>query len=172
MPSFSSPLTDRVQTAQLTIGHTLDNPTLVMEALVTPGVALPGLTTRMDGHKELALVGDAVLKLALTLDGYEAKRSRGEPLITPIPRKVCSSSISDLISKTLQTKASNVNLALVGRRMGLDNLVIVNPSQAGMVSDKVMANTVEALIGAVYMDSNSIDAVRPVLAAMGLDWPA
>ncbi|OJI84696.1 hypothetical protein ASPTUDRAFT_532401 [Aspergillus tubingensis CBS 134.48] len=154
MPSFSSPLTDRVQTAQLTIGHTLDNPTLVMEALVTPGVALPGLTTRMDGHKELALVGDAVLKLALTLDGYEAKRSR------------------DLISKTLQTKASNVNLALVGRRMGLDNLVIVNPSQAGMVSDKVMANTVEALIGAVYMDSNSIDAVRPVLAAMGLDGPA
>ncbi|XRM36567.1 hypothetical protein ABZX51_000064 [Aspergillus tubingensis] len=150
MPSFP----DRVQTAQLTIGYTFDDPTIGMGALVTPGVALPGLPTRMDGHKELALVGDAVLKLSLTLDGYVAKRSR------------------EYTSNILQTKASNVNLALVGRRMGLDKLVIVNPSQAGMVSDKVMANTVEALIGAVYMDSNSIEAVRPVLAAMGLDLPA
>lgn len=80
--------------------------------------------------------------------------------------------ISEFTSNILQTRASNVNLALVGRRMGLDKVVIVNPSQAGMVSDKVMATTVEALIGAVYMDSNSIDAVRPVLAAMGLDGPA
>ncbi|PYH69420.1 ribonuclease III domain-containing protein [Aspergillus vadensis CBS 113365] len=153
MPSFSS-LEDKVQTAQLTIGYTFDNPTICMGALVTPGVALPGLPTRMDGHKELAHVGDAVLKLALTLDGYEARRSR------------------EFTSNILQTKASNVNLALVGRRMGLDKVVIVNPSQAGMVSDKVMANTVEALIGAVYLDSNSVDAVRPVLAAMGLDSPA
>ena len=83
MPSFSS-LTEKVQTAQLMIGHTFDNPTIGMEALVTPGVALPGLTTRTDGHKELALVGDAVLKLALTLDGYEAKRSRGKPLLPPL----------------------------------------------------------------------------------------
>ncbi|KAL3258429.1 ribonuclease III [Aspergillus welwitschiae] len=153
MPSFSS-LTEKVQTAQLMIGHTFDNPTIGMEALVTPGVALPGLTTRTDGHKELALVGDAVLKLALTLDGYEAKRSR------------------EFTSNILQTKASNANLALIGRKMGLDNVVIVNPSQAGMVSDKVMANTVEALIGAVYMDTGSVDSVLPVLATLGLDWPA
>lgn len=171
MPSIPS-LADKVQTAQLTLGYTFDNPTIGMGALVTPGVALPGLPTRMDGHKELAHVGDAVLKLALTLDGYEAKRSRGKPLLSSLPRKVCSSFTSEFTSKILQTKASNVNLAMVGRRMGLDKLVIVNPSQAGMVSDKVMANTVEALIGAVYMDSNSVDAVRPVLAAMGLDGPA
>lgn len=86
MPSFP----DRVQTAQLTIGYTFDDPTIGMGALVTPGVALPGLPTRMDGHKELALVGDAVLKLSLTLDGYVAKRSRGNSFLSLMPRTVCS----------------------------------------------------------------------------------
>ena len=64
---------------------------------------------------------------------------------------------------------SNVNLAQAGRVAGLDALVIGNPSQLGMVSDKTVATTVEALLGAVYLDSGKdIVAVKSAMRALGL----
>ena len=40
-----------------------------------------------------------------------------------------------------------------GRAAGIDAYVLLNPGHRGPVTDKVMANAVEAIIGAVYLDS-------------------
>lgn len=76
MPSFPAPA-ERAQTLQSLIGYIFNDPNRAMEALVAAGVHMPGLINRTDGHKQLALVGDAVLRMILALDGYEARKGRG-----------------------------------------------------------------------------------------------
>lgn len=67
----------------------------------------------------------------------------------------------------------NTGLGKLGKDIGVDNLVYKNPSQRGDVSGKSRASTVEALLGAVFLDSGkSTDAVRGAMAELGLAWPA
>jgi ribonuclease-3 len=50
---------------------------------------------------------------------------------------------------------------------------ILNPGQWGLAAGKnVMATTMEAIMGAVYYDSNrNRDDCERVMAAIGLSWP-
>jgi ribonuclease-3 len=49
--------------------------------------------------------------------------------------------------------ASNANLATIARNAGIDQHVILHPGHVGKVSDKTLATTVEALLGAIYLDT-------------------
>ncbi|RAL03321.1 ribonuclease III [Aspergillus ibericus CBS 121593] len=152
--SPSSALAEKVAPLQLIIGYTFTNPALLFEALQAAGSYIPTITTRFDGHKDLAQVGDAILQMVLTLDGYQTRKPR---------RK---------ISSIITAKANNTNLAATGFNKSLDHFVMVNPAQGKSVSTNVMASTVEALLGAVYIDSNqNIDSVRSVMDALDLGWP-
>ncbi|KAJ5611808.1 hypothetical protein N7528_008913 [Penicillium herquei] len=114
-----------------------------------------GSTSRPEGNKRLAQLGDATLRLSLNLAGFEAKS---------LPRK------TGHITIALSKKANNENLASIGFAFGLDKLIILNPSAQGVVPKRLMATTVEALIGAVYLDSQkSIQATLGVIKALGLD---
>lgn len=62
---------------------------------------------------------------------------------------------------------SNTNLDLVARQHGLDAFVNGNPSQAGIISTNVVTATLEAIIGAVYLDSD-LNAVKRVMRTLGL----
>ncbi|KAJ5710169.1 hypothetical protein N7493_009761 [Penicillium malachiteum] len=111
-----------------------------------------GSTSRPEGNKRLAQLGDATLRLSLNLAGFEAKRSIGH------------------ITISLSKKANNDNLASIGFAFGLDKIIILNPSAQGAVPKRLMATTVEALIGAVYLDSQkSIKVTLAVIKALGLD---
>ena len=67
--------------------------------------------------------------------------------------------------------SSNHHLALIGSKAGLENLILINPSQA-TVSTRVLAQTIEAILGAVYLDSKmDVQAVRAVMALLNLGWP-
>ena len=57
---------------------------------------------------------------------------------------------------------NNGQLATIGRRLVLDGVVNKNNSQPGALSDKAMATTVEAILGAVYMDGG-LDVARQVM---------
>ncbi|KFY31752.1 hypothetical protein V493_00834 [Pseudogymnoascus sp. VKM F-4281 (FW-2241)] len=106
-----------------------------------------------EGNKRLAMIGDAVSKLAILGD----LRARN------IPRGSMDSIVQRVVN--------NANLERVGRRNHIDDLVNRNPSQQGIVSPRIVADTVEAILGAVYLDSgNDIDCVRLVMARIGL-WP-
>jgi ribonuclease III len=60
----------------------------------------------------------------------------------------------------------NANLAAVGFRHNLDRCVLLNPGTTA-VSDKTMATTVEAILGAVHVDGGDA-ALGLVMAKLGL----
>ena len=63
---------------------------------------------------------------------------------------------------------SNANLDRIGRANGLDPLINKNPSDGdALVAPLTMAGTVEAIIGAVYLDSN-MKRVTEVMQNLGL----
>ena len=63
---------------------------------------------------------------------------------------------------------SNINLVYIGRSNGLDALINKNPSEKDQVVGPVtMAATVEAIIGAVYLDGN-MESVTKVMQNLGL----
>lgn len=69
--------------------------------------------------------------------------------------------------------ASNNNLYEQGVAIGLDPFIVKNPGQLGLAAGKnVMATTMEAIMGAVYYDSNrNRDDCERVMATIGLSWP-
>ena len=70
-------------------------------------------------------------------------------------------------SDIVQQVGSNANLDRVGRLYGLDDFVCRNPSQGFYVSPLTMAATVEAILGAVYLDGG-INNVSQVMQTLGL----
>lgn len=73
--------------------------------------------------------------------------------------------MSDLQSKIVGT---NVNLVLVGFHRGLDRVIRPNPAQ-NYVQERLMATTMEAIIGAVYLDSGEdIVVTRQFIVDLGL----
>lgn len=63
---------------------------------------------------------------------------------------------------------SNANLDKVGRTHGLDKLINKNPSdENASVGQITMATTVEAILGAVYIDSD-MKSVTAVMWNLGL----
>lgn len=65
--------------------------------------------------------------------------------------------------------ANNPSLTEKGFLRGLDRFIHLNPSALGHVGDKLMATTVEAVIGAIYLDSGyDMGVVRSVIIRLGL----
>lgn len=62
---------------------------------------------------------------------------------------------------------SNTNLSATGRLHGLERYVVSNPSQWGVVSSGTMADTMEAILGALYLDGG-IRSVKRVINTLGL----
>ena len=63
--------------------------------------------------------------------------------------------------------ASNSHLTAIGRNLGLEACINPNPSQRGQVSPALIADTVEAIIGAVSIPGD-MQALDGVLERLGL----
>lgn len=133
------------------IGYKFKDNDIVWEALQAAGsvVRQSGNRSFREGNKRLAIVGDAVLKLALVEDWYDGEEAR------------------EMANHILSTVASNANLNKVGRLHGLDELVNTNPSQRHSVSPVTMTATVEAVLGAIYLDGG-LDAAKQVIQTLRL----
>ncbi|CAI7614635.1 unnamed protein product [Penicillium manginii] len=105
----------------------------------------------LTGNKRLALVGDSVLSVMLLNRWYGKGGSTEE---------------GDLI---LQKHACNKILDAKGQEWSLDKFITTHPAQKGEVSKGVRASTVEAIIGAVWLDSfkNAAEVDR-VIDILGL----
>ncbi|KAL3476559.1 hypothetical protein BJX99DRAFT_227639 [Aspergillus californicus] len=120
-------------------------------ALRAPGVPHPD---GLGGNKSLAQIGDTLLQLYFQLEGRRRGASREQ------------------IAAVIQNVASNVNLTQRGFALGIDDYVHNNPSQRGVVSAGLMASTMGALLGAVFLDSGEeLAAVGVMMVAFGLTWP-
>lgn len=151
------------------IGYTFDDPLKLWEALQAAGSGICSAGDRRfaDGNKRLAVVGDAILRLVLVEDWYKSLSVRGvSPFLSPTVAPASDTGLeraSDIVAHV----ASNDNLVRVGRLHWLDNFICGNPSQAGYIPPKTMADTVEAILGAVYLDGG-IQCVGQVMKTLGL----
>ncbi|KAL2371983.1 RNAse III, variant [Blastomyces gilchristii SLH14081] len=137
---------DRLSNTEEATGYIFTNPELCLDALRTAGYTPGG------GHKGLAQVGDAALRLVLVMVGYEKGASREQ------------------INDALRVRASNIHLARQGFEKCLEKCVY--RTEGVVVSQKIMATTVQAVLGAVYIDCEQNTSVfQGVIKALGLSWP-
>ncbi|KAK5214803.1 hypothetical protein LTR72_012078 [Exophiala xenobiotica] len=103
---------------------------------------------RLVKNDRLAVLGDAAAKAALCRRWFDSGRNKGQ------------------WTQAEQALLGNRNLSAVGYARGLQNCVILNQGTP-TVSDKTMATTVEAILGAVMLDGGA-DALSAVLLTLGL----
>lgn len=156
-----------VQGVQNVIGYTFADPYLVREAVSAAGsIVAAGPRRFPNGNKRLALLGDTILQLALAEDWYDGTEPRGKRDHSNTVPAYDSHSLEtyDRIRKSI---AGNQNLHSVGLANNLGAFVNL-AGGASTVSPVTMAATVEAIIGAVYLDSNNMDSVKAVMRTLGL----
>ncbi|KAH8164792.1 hypothetical protein CIB48_g3440 [Xylaria polymorpha] len=135
--------------AQQILNYEFQNKDLLYEAMQTPGsnTASSNEHTLIEGNKRLAGVGDAVITLVIKLDCYMMNRPIGE------------------ISQILQRVVSNHHFTSKCVETGLSACIHLNPSQRGVISPRTLADTLEAVIGAVYLDGG-IDKARLAMRSL------
>lgn len=138
---------DKLARAQDIIGYQFRDVSLLQEAL---GIY-------RDHHKRLGVLGDHVAKLVVMDRWYDIQE------LTP----------GDW-SRSVSTCLSNVNLTRIGLRKGL--AVCTTPDISDATRRKAMADTVEAILGAVYRDAvyqggqreAGLDEVEAVVNRLGI----
>ncbi|KAL4757911.1 ribonuclease III domain-containing protein [Aspergillus foveolatus] len=124
------------------------NPTLLAGALLAPGVS-----TR-EGNKSFGLLGGTALQLYLQVEGLKRKMN------------------VEQISQAMSQVAGKRNLAQRGFDLGIDKWIRNNPSQGSYISDKLMATTMEAIVGAYFEDQGrTFAALEKIVSVLGLGWP-
>lgn len=144
------------------------NKLLCLEALQTSGNPLVWANQYrvIRKNENLAVLGDVLMKAHLCRRWYSSGRTKGNE---QIKAAATSARLTFLGQWTVAEQAiiSNNNLSIVGFTIGLDACVILNPGTV-TVSDKTMATTVEALVGATFCDGGE-DALAKLLDTLGLD---
>lgn len=76
---MTATMNDKLRGAEAVTGHTFSNPLILWEALQAAGSNVHHIGNRLtpDGNKRLAMLGDAVLKLALVTVWYNGEESKG-----------------------------------------------------------------------------------------------
>ncbi|KAF1352796.1 ribonuclease III [Lizonia empirigonia] len=127
------------------IGHVFEDKLLGVEALNSDCQLVYCNQNHHDLRRndDLGVLGDKAIDLVLISKWYQKRDSQaGRPL--------SKGQLSDLQRDLVSEKS----LADRGFDHGLDKHVIKNPGHYGRISNRMMANTVEAIIGAVYEDTN------------------
>ncbi|KAK8125031.1 RNAse III [Apiospora kogelbergensis] len=144
---------DIIKFFEATAEYAFKDRSLPKEALLAAGAS----TCRKDvegdprGNKRLALIGDALIRLELVDHWHTTGAS------------------PDTTQKVISQKASNQNLEKIGRDAGLARYIILHPAQKH-VARTTLASAVEALVGAVWLDSSKDYAtVRRVVRALNID---
>lgn len=69
----------------------------------------------------------------------------------------------------VSTIGCNANLAIIARDAGINQHVILHPGHLGKVSDRTLATTVEAILGAIYLDTaKDLEAVSRAMFRLRL----
>ena len=125
-------MTDRLRWAEQHLQYQFQNPKLLEQALTHRSAA-------KKNNERLEFLGDSFLNFAVARQLYEHSPSAPE---------------GDL-SRLRSALVKGVTLAELGRDLGLASQLILGPgeqSSGGAQRDSTLANTVEAVIGAVLLD--------------------
>ncbi|KAL8742475.1 MAG: hypothetical protein Q9184_008251 [Pyrenodesmia sp. 2 TL-2023] len=141
----------KTHACELLIGYQFKEPLLLWEALQAMGSAydMPQMPRYDDGNMRLAIVGDRVLDLLLALKWYPSWQPRVD------------------YGKMRLKITSNNSLEQMGILNQLERYINL-PSSASSVNKKVMTATLEAIIGATYIDGD-LDAAKTVAQNLGFN---
>ena len=133
-----NPLEERIQ-------YKFRNPLLLAEALTHPSVGHEKLRLHFDNQR-LEFLGDAVLQLIITQDLFARYKDASEGRLTTWRSRLVSRA-------ALKTHAANLDLGrylMMGRG---------EEASGGRSRDSTLADAFEALVGAIYLDSD-LETVR------------
>jgi ribonuclease-3 len=135
------------------LGHVFSDPNLLRLALTHRSVSSED--PERNDNERLEFLGDAVLQLVITdlLYGGRPDLAEGQ------------------MAKVRASVVSRPTLVDVARHLGLGSHVELAPGEAGTggrEKDSILADTLEALIGAVYLDGG-LDAVTELILALWSD---
>lgn len=126
---------------EATIEYQFKNKTLLQEALTHRSYLNENPDWRLPHNERLEFLGDAVLELAVTEELFNRYPEYDEGKLTALRAALVNYQI----------------LAQVGRNLSLEKSILMSKGEArdtGKARDVILANTTEALIGAMYLDSN------------------
>jgi ribonuclease-3 len=135
------------------INYTFTNKFLLLQALNNSGkpILYANQLHLIPQNKALAILGDAQLQVIMCHWWWDNSSSQVPGEWAAIHRD----------------KLSNVALNVLGRQIGLDACVILNPGTA-QVSKEKLATAVEAVLGAVYEDGGE-EVLEGVMRSFGFD---
>lgn len=128
-----------MQSLEERLNHSFSRPELLRQALTHPSAAADFKNHRLFNNQRLEFLGDAVLQLALSETLYRLYPDKAEGLLTK------------LRTRLVQTNA----LARVARGIDLGprlHLSRGEESNGGRNRDNILADAMEAVIGAVFLD--------------------
>ncbi|MBU1229092.1 MAG: ribonuclease III [Proteobacteria bacterium] len=111
-----------------------------------------------ESNERLEFLGDAVLELCVTQEAYERYPDADEGLLTKVRSKL----------------VKTATLAEVGRQIGLERRLCLGrgeEAQGGRGRDGLLADALEALLGAVFLDGGFSAARELVLRLLGPRFP-
>jgi ribonuclease-3 len=142
---------------------------LLSEALLAAGASVSnkGIQGNAKGNKRLALLGDSVLQEAVLEPWYSSGESTGRCTRLSICWKRLT--LPEEGSNKVKKLCRNKKLSQVAQESGLVKYIENNPCQKGQISQETAASTVEALVGAVFLDcGKNMTTVKEVLKAISL----
>ncbi len=137
------------------IGYQFQNPQLLREALTHPSVAHERQRKQFDNQR-LEFLGDAVLQLVITEHLFARYGEAGEGRLTTRRSRLVS-------RESLKVRAAVLDLGqhlLMGRG---------EEASGGRQRDSTLGDAFEALLGAIYLDSDLETARRFILGEMKAD---
>ncbi|HCN29086.1 MAG TPA: ribonuclease III [Verrucomicrobiales bacterium] len=132
-------MSPRLETAQNIAGHVFQNPALLEQALTHSSVNHNSAKERAPNNERLEFLGDAVLQLALSEWLYERLQTADEGALTKLRAQLVS------------TRA----LARLSRQLGLGSHMLIGRGEeavGGRENENILADVVEAVLGAIYLD--------------------
>ena len=137
------------------IGHSFREPRLLAEALTHGSVSYESQRSGIDNQR-LEFLGDAVLQLALSHELFVQLPEADEGRLT----------------KTRAHVVSTKSLAALSRRMGLGQFLVMGRGEeanGGRDRDSSLADALEAVIGAIYLDAGLEAAMQFIQRILGDD---
>ncbi|KAF4809534.1 Ribonuclease 3 [Colletotrichum tropicale] len=141
----------RMSDAGEILGYDFKDPRWLWEALQAAGSPVTRVGTRSlrEGNKRLAGLGDRIISAVIVMNAVDDNLSIGDT------------------NAQIQMCANNERLARLCDAVGLTRCIVRNPSQQGMVSQRTKADTLEAVVGAVFKDGG-LDAAEEVIEHLGI----
>jgi ribonuclease III len=137
------------------IGYKFRNPLLLAEALTHPSLGHETQRRHFDNQR-LEFLGDAVLQLVITEHLYSSFAREAEGHLTKLRSRLVS-------REALKQHAAALDL---GRYLMLGR---GEEASGGRVRNSTLADAFEALLGAIYLDSDLTTVRRVVLTVMGAE---